>query len=120
MGLSTDAILFYGFSLEEDEQYEYEGEFDERDHDCYLGRLCDEMWNKPIHGCVLGTHCSCEYPIYYVAIQGTQTVAWRGYPKELGQSLVAEVGWKAKIKKFCKETGIKYRKPQWILVSDMR
>jgi hypothetical protein len=67
MGVSTDAILFYGWLIPEDEQpWEDEPPWDSK---------------SP---CGVGYHCSNDYPMYYIHHQDLHIVARRGYPESLG------------------------------------
>lgn len=65
------------------------------------------------------THCSYDYPMRIVAVRGTEIRAYRGSPKEIDwsalQALVDE-RLPAAVE-FCKEHGIPFEDPTWILTS---
>lgn len=94
MGHSTDAIIFYGYHLPEDT------EVPDEVHDLY-GKE---------HPVLVGTHCSGEYPMYYVYIQETETTAYRGYPKQITANTfdAPHIEWYAKLRDFAQEYGIPF------------
>lgn len=104
MGVSTNAILFYGYCW--DDQIE---EFD-----------WDE-WEDKLEGLAVdvNTHCSGDYPIPYLAIGESRKVARRGYPEEV-KSLEVGLMWDATLTKAAEKLGIKMPQPEprWWLVSD--
>lgn len=96
MGQSTDGILVFGIPLEEgvelDFLEEHEGDFEYfvdaengmnwETHD-YKER--EEARSKyPVD---LKTHCSCDYPMYILAVPGTAVTAWRGHPQKIERLL---------------------------------
>lgn len=138
MGVSTDGMLYYGFTLDEDEEwFEDDEDLDWEDIACerlggpnppdvpYEGneKVHSQFWNKK-HAFIeslavrMGYHCSCEYSMYFVYINTSYTRAARGYPEDLGKTLpVAEDTWDAAIKDFCEKMGIEYKEPHWELAS---
>lgn len=64
MGVSNDAIVFYGYVWRE------EGGHKKGD----LGKADGVKW---------GWHCSDAAPMRYLAIEESEVTAWRGYPKSL-------------------------------------
>lgn len=61
-------------------------------------------------------HCSCDYPMYILAVKGHTTKASRGYPTPVSNMNVdpnAEI----EAQKFCQKYGIDWQ-PQWWLASD--
>jgi hypothetical protein len=144
MGQSTDGILFYGIAYDDDlelpwEAEEFEGEEldwedwyavqagverptipyeeSEKVHEIYWDQKRNALEDQPIE---IGTHCSCEYPMVYIAPKAINLSASRGYPLELDlvnlQSRVTpEVD--AQIKTFCELMGLPYSKPKWWLAS---
>jgi hypothetical protein len=84
MTTSTDGILFYGYHLPEDTEWNIE----ER----------EELWDddNPV---LVGSHCSDESPMYYVYVQESQTIAPRGLPREV-TSLTARYFWDDQLHKF--------------------
>lgn len=67
------------------------------------------------------THCSCDYPMYIVAIKGTAHKAWRGDPKTLDLSdMIRSVNSDdlRRAAAFCEEYGIcDFEDPKWLLYS---
>jgi len=108
MGVSTDAILCFGFEIEEDS--------DEHDR-CHL--LMDEKYEvlskaESKYGGSLVHHCSDGCTLYIVGIR--ETKAWRGYPKEV-TSLDVTDDERAKLADFAKAIGIEPKAPKWLLCS---
>ena len=136
MGVSTDAILFFGFSAEDEEAWsevfgekEWEDKlaekkgllppaeaFSEKTRDAHR-----EYWTKKeelvrAQGCDVGYHCSGDYPIPYVAIQESVVTAYRGSVKEV-MTLEVKPGWRDQLKEFCTLLDIPWQEPKWYLVS---
>lgn len=68
----------------------------------------------------VGSHCSGDCPMPYVAIVESHTKAWRGYPKSIA-SLEVGADWRKRLDDFCALMGIAPpdgQQPQWWLVSD--
>ena len=85
MGVSTDGKLFYGICFEErEEEEEFElknvPEYDEEDYSGPMQFLENECEDKEV---IISSHCSYDYPMYYVAITSTNYTASRGCPKEI-------------------------------------
>ena len=86
MGMSTDALLFYGVpvggegsDIEEGDVLKALGIEDTRDPEgeyVSLNELCDD--GKLPKGCTLQTTCSYEYPTYYLAAEKGLKHSWRG------------------------------------------
>ncbi len=114
MGTSTDAILFYG--------YVWDDEATERQLD-----ILESAQNMDLEGrkegrkppCLIGTHCSGECPMLFVAAVASHTKAWRGHPREIS-SLFVDPRWNAQLSAFCRDLGISLvgKKATWWLVSD--
>lgn len=67
-------------------------------------------------GVEIDSHCSGEYPIYYVCTQ--QVVARRGYPEKLKlEEMEVTEEEIQKLRAFCELMGIKWKKPSWVLAS---
>lgn len=139
MTVSTDAILFFGFGLYEEEPEACKGggisgwtdyyaikmgikpppkEFnDETKPDIKrFWKERDEIVKKS--QCGIGAHCSSDYPMYYVYIEVSEITAHRGYPKEVQlNALKVEPSWIILLKTFCETMDIKYQEPKWILCS---
>jgi len=115
MGVSTNAIIFYGIDL---------GEYDEE-------AIYDDKKGEYIDSEFVGVdmHCSCSYPMHYIYIKGSRIIASRGYPVVLDEKpLMPAVGfkvyaeiewgeWNVLIEAFCKEHNLPYKEPQWLLCS---
>ena len=126
MGTSTDAILVYGIECGEDCVPEFMEGFD--DFDDYLDDLSGlPKWGEAGHDFVkqkafresfpvsMTMHCSYEYPMYIVAVRGTETIASRGYANEITSIAVDEEKISA-FKEFCEKNGIEGQ-PKWLLCS---
>lgn len=129
MGVSTDGILVFGIDLGEEELeflHDFENDFDEFLHS--LSGLPD--YGEPGHDYVkdrdfvnsypvdLVWHCSYQYPMYILAIRGTETTAARGYPQKIDPSSLVVANEKIEfLKKFCETYGIEWQEPKWYLCS---
>lgn len=136
MGQSTDAFLFFGFSLGEDTEslsdwekkyaakkgvQEPTEEYDDFDpvvvdkYNAYWDR-CRELVD--LEPCTIAFHCSGDYPIYYVAIKRTVSRASRGYPKEINPAELADnCGERQALLAFCELMDIPPQSPKWWLAS---
>lgn len=133
MGTSTDAILAFGFDLGEDvpENLLPDGDFDEfvkeqagltsPKHSNYES----EEWKEHFAACRkaveqfpvdLITHCSYEYPMYFLAVRGTEQKAWRGSPRSVD---APEMSGKQilELKRFCEKHEIEWQEPKWHIFS---
>ena len=130
MSTSTDAILFFGMvwdeegiprgkdDLEEDEDADpIIDDIDNLDR-VYAHRKGLDASKLPFE---FFTHCHREAPMLALAVKGTKTRAWRGFPKEInpsgmvGQTLAFK---EAELREVCKTLGLKPGKFGWWLVSD--
>lgn len=139
MGVSTNAILFYGIALDEDaelnpkledcngdfeELYAAEKGVKEPDSD-YTNETADayhKYWDEKRRvnqesGCEVGRHCSSEYPMQFVCVTAGKYVAHRGDVMDIPDQLIARPGWDYVLEEYCKILGIPYSKPSWHLVS---
>jgi hypothetical protein len=129
MGVSTDGILVFGIDLGEeipDFLEEFEGDFDnfldsisglpqygEEGHDFTKDREFRDNY-----GVSLTTYCSYEYPMYIIAVNGTETNVNRGYVEEINPEDMKISQEKIdKLKSFCEEYGIEWQEPKWLLAS---
>lgn len=69
--------------------------------------------------CFVGTHCSGECPMPYVAVTTSETICHRGEMKEI-TALTVDPAWDAALAEFCAALSIKIegKKAAWWLVSD--
>jgi len=69
--------------------------------------------------CGVGTHCSGECPMPYVAVKASETIASRGNMEEI-TSLAVDPAWDTELAAFCAAMGIKTngKKAAWWLVSN--
>ena len=151
MGVSTNAILFWGYTWKDEETRrpwtigkdcsdDEEDEEDEEDwEDRYAAAMGlerydeeatekqrDQYWNakqKLIEksSCLVDTHCSCDFPMPYVAIAKSRILAHRGYPVKFEpEKLVVGEKWLEEINAFCRLMAIPIPRsaPRWYLVSD--
>jgi hypothetical protein len=124
MGVSTDAILFYGLTIDDDSEL-HEQILSDRDGgedgDPVPGTLA-WLWymGDEVEGCTIAAHCSREYPLFYIAVEASRIVAWRGRPMDVTsyiESLEAGPDWDAMLKAFCARFGVPWEEPKWWLVS---
>lgn len=124
MGVSTDGILVFGIDLGEELPEAFE-EFDESDlwwdfTDSISGKKSYEDRSKfreefPVN---LTSYCSSEYPMYILAVNGTETVVRRGSTEEIDPNDMKVSDEKiAALKAFCEEYGIEWKEPKWLLAS---
>ena len=144
MGVSTDAILAYGFDLgeeedqsmaerfgaqvEDGESFDFEdwvagrsgavypaghGGIDSPEYRAYAAKRDAAIAACPVE---MVMHCSYDYPMYFLAIRGTESRARRGYPQavvagEVAPELVASA------RAFCEAHGIDWKEPAWHIFS---
>jgi hypothetical protein len=144
MGVSTDAILFYGYCIaDEDDPSPWDsGEWGEWE-DVYMAAIGDPEPSSPYSdetreehsaywereraalrtlGAKIDSHCSLDCPMYYVAATESVLVASRGYPHPLSESSLSVGGsWRDSIAKLCDALGVSVEgEPRWFLVSMWR
>lgn len=138
MGVSTDAILCYGFSLDTEE-----GELPvflsgDIEFDNFVAQLYDlsmpscphksgdKEWREYFEkkselmkqvGIDIVRHCSDGYPMYILAIKESVKTARRGQTVELAQSVSVNTEWREKLMAFCKKANLEFQEPQLILCS---
>lgn len=135
MGTSTNAILFYGFPILDEDGNESEAartpearhnldriqqiveEADADETEEIAGKFLDG-WNSEAPA-IIGDHCSGECPMYYVYARASQTQARRGYPEQIDSKGMdgPHPGWDEDIRKFCESAGLKMQPCSWWLVS---
>lgn len=144
MGVSTDAILAFGFDLGDDEDRSIaevfnapEGDDDGFDFDEWVGQKAGAIYpeghagidspeyvaystkkREAVDSCPveLITHCSYDYPMYFLAIRGTEVRAWRGEPKPIHIERPAQAKIDA-MKLFCEQNGVEWQEPAWHIFS---
>jgi hypothetical protein len=62
-------------------------------------------------------HCSGDCPMYFLAVNGTEQVARRGYPEKLKRVEFAQHETIAAMRAFCDKHGIEWQEPAWHLFS---
>lgn len=126
MGTSTDAILVYGIECGEEEPPEFMDGYD--DFDDYLNSLSGlPKYGEPGHDFAaqrayrdafpvsMTLHCSYDYPMYILAVRGSETCASRGNAKQITSLVVSEEK-VAAFKEFCEKNGVE-GEPKWLLCS---
>lgn len=134
MGQSTDAILAFGFDLGEELpekiQEELDAINDNEGIESWLEMIAGvepwspeaKDWWKRRDDAVAKIpvdfirHCSGDYPMYFLAIRGTEMRASRGYPEPITMP-ASIVGWREILRDFCAEHGIEYEEPDWHIFS---
>lgn len=69
--------------------------------------------------CGIGVHayCSGDYPMYFVCIEETRYVAYRGDAVEIPIAMTNWPKWDAKLKAYCELMHLPFKDPKWLLVS---
>ena len=127
MGVSSNGILVYGINFDE-EPPEFIEAFD-NDFDDYLNSLSGlPEYGQPGHDFAaqrafretvpadMTMYCSYEYPMYILAVRGTETVVHRGYVKDI-ESLEVPADRVEAFKAWCIDRGIQNPEPKWLLCS---
>lgn len=125
MGVSTDAILFYGFPLDdEDKQFEdgYPWEREYKEICDFIaekyGYKGDDNWGFADKlKVIIGYHCCEEEEMYYIAIEESIIKANRGFPKEIS-NLNIKPNWDKQLQEFYSKLKIKVDKSKWWMVSN--
>ena len=136
MGVSTNGILFYGFSLDEEDESCWHTEDEDDWEDVYASTqgvirpTADYEDNKEVYStywrdvwakakeakCEIGYHCSGEFPIPYVALSVSHKVAGRGDAVRI-ENLEIQEDWRETLLTFCEVMKIPWQEPAWYLVS---
>jgi hypothetical protein len=71
----------------------------------------------------VSSHCSCDYPMPYIAIKSTETTAWRGSPQSINPSSVVSdtADYTDTLARFVEELDVDIsgaQGPAWFLVSN--
>jgi hypothetical protein len=134
MGVSTNALMAFGFDLGEerpesftdsDEGYFEADEFLLRDFDAGIPEwtpgVGPDYWDNKSAALAkipvdIIEHCSGEYPMYFLAVRGTECEARRGYPSVAEQREIAAAEIDA-MRAFCEKHGIEWQEPRWYIFS---
>jgi hypothetical protein len=140
MGVSTNASIAYGVDLEEElpeviQRWLDEG--DDRDTEEWLAHTSGwvpvpgddgyylqdangvSSWQYVEEHCPveLVYHCSDDYPMYIIAVRGSEITASRGYPKVIGSLDVDEVKLEEATEWMAQHLPDIEWKPEWLLYS---
>ncbi|PPS86442.1 hypothetical protein [Streptomyces sp. MH60] len=123
MGVSTDAILAYGYELPEFDPEELEWvEEDEDGYTDFHDSVEKRLRAAGVEGVSVTSHCSVDYPMYLLTT--TERRSWRGSVGKVdAHEMVARPvseGWDAKLDAAMKALGLTspQERPSWLLVSD--
>lgn len=124
MGISSDALLVYGFDVGETPDF-LAGEEEFEDFVVRKAGLSDADWETKwaaVEACPAGweQHCCDGFVMFILAVPGTTIRASRGYPKDITpdklvvpqEKIDAFLAW-------CSGAGIEVQTPQWLLTSWM-
>lgn len=135
MGQSTDALIAFGFDLGEDlEAFEHLEGFED-DPDDFIEKAMgipeygdptrpsyDEVEKlRQAYPVELIRHCSCDYPMYFLAVTGTKKLASRGSPVVIDTlNMAVPLDRFNAFMAWCVEHGIDVPEgdPRWYLFSD--
>lgn len=137
MGISSDAMLFYGFSADDEGDWDsladkdWEELYAEKkgitpptveyseatrvEWRAYQAKVREARANEP---CEIACHCSDGCSIPYVYIKDTHVTASRGDPQEV-KTLETDPAWRDQLKAFCDLMGIPWQEPKWYIASWM-
>jgi len=142
MGVSTDAILAFGFDLGDEEDQSLasrlgaaDDEFedfedwiavqagavypaghsgiDSPEYQAYRAKRDAAISACPVE---MVMHCSHDYPMHFIAVRGTKSRAWRGSPQAIIAGPVAPELIDA-MRAFCEAHGIEWQEPAWHIFS---
>lgn len=139
MGVSTDAIIAFGFDLGDELPDALSDFMSEHEHDSelvlaadhgitlpeYMGRDYKEYAAAREEALAplkidLIPHCSGDYSMWFLAARGSNKTASRGHPQalevaDLAASFGAEVI--EAMRAFCERHGIEWQEPKWHIFS---
>lgn len=133
MGVSSDGMLYFGFTVgsTEDEPPEWLLDADNEiidfdDFVCKLEGLPEsasyEERKLILDSCPveLNVYCSYDYPMYILSPKGCHIRVSRGYTEEISEEILKVDASKIEaLKKWCEQNNIKYEEPKWLLCSMM-
>jgi hypothetical protein len=114
MGTTTNAVLFYGFV--EQEEGDWSDAVDRHEEWDYT-ELRDLEKRLDVE---LDSHCSHDYPMWYIAVESKTVTARRGDVKEItSATLEIDPTWDAKLREYAAafEIDLGDQVPGWCLVS---
>lgn len=121
MGVSTDGILFYGFYEKEQgdwsDDYEDEEYIEQHGQTMFADRF-EELYRTS--NLYLGTHCSNNYPLRFLAIKSSLIEASRGHPESIDpRQMIVQSEWNSLLRTCLAEMSIDVGKqePGWYLAS---
>jgi hypothetical protein len=131
MGVSSDAMLYFGFQVGGDEEPpEWLGEDEDGERRDFEEFVCEKAGlatdapyterSKIVDACPADLHwfCSYDYPMFILGVRDAEHRVNRGYLKEIGPSDLAVPDEKiAAFKAWCLENNIEYQEPKWLLCS---
>lgn len=118
MGVTTNAILFYGFIQTEEGEGKWEEAYDKVMDDKVMDDFDLFFHHEEKTGFVFGTHQSGDYPLYYLGIASTHTVARRGYPQPIS-TIEVNPDWERQLREYAASIKIDVSNLQagWYLAS---
>lgn len=90
MGVSTDAVMFYGYAWKDED----EGHFPSYEEE-----------DDSIEGVSWGRHCCIEAPMAFLSISKSQVTAWRGSPRAI-TDMSTPIGWRDQLDRELERLGI--------------
>ena len=120
MGMSSDAILFYGIDLGGSEFFydltERHGFGEEVLEELDIDSVVERVYGDEDPPFEILIHTSFDDPGYYIAAK--VYTSWWGAAKEIKPSdLIPHLNWNTDLEAFCKRMKIDYTRPTWNLVS---
>lgn len=113
MGVSTNAMLYYGIPFEEDDE---RLEYDENSEEEEQHELAQALYESTdLGGVTIETHCSYDFPMYIASIDSH--VAYRGEPVRIKTLTTPSAHERAKLQAFAKKYKLDYSKAGWYLCS---
>jgi hypothetical protein len=126
MGVSTNAMLYFGFEIDPDVDdmeeifpgWEEIGDFD----DWVTARAGITDWRKKsdfMKACPaeLFDHCHHENRMFVLGPRGAEYTVYRGSTKEITPEMLARPAGTDAFLAWCEENGIKTKEPRWLLCS---
>jgi len=118
MGRSTNAYIYYGFDVYDAEEGLIKYCKKEANPDNLLAELFyqnghSERYVEELMGVSVGTHCSGDFPIYYIYVTESQEFATRGFPEVVTQWPVDKIiSFRDTLKNACEALNIDYNEEE--------